>query len=194
MRLSPELARRALRRLQGRKTRATTKVAQRQQKQRRQEPRLRKRHVNFPCFTQGPCLTFLYSLQPKLSADDFTNAALPLHVNIMHTPPPIDQVASASKDPGFMGHVVLTPSVFSTRSYGWKGSKKLNVELQNSEDPKKTVWVQLSINAVRVPVVKSPIVSTLTTALDCPRKQACRRGRRGRGVLESSRGGPMIQK
>lgn len=67
----------------------------------------------------------------------------------MHNPPPIDQVAAASQAPGFMGHVVMTPSVFNTRSYGWKGSKKLLVELENSSGPEKTkVWVQLNVNAV----------------------------------------------
>ncbi|KAG8856529.1 hypothetical protein FRB91_000686 [Serendipita sp. 411] len=82
------------------------------------------------------------------SQAEFKDAALPLHVNLTHTPPPIDQVAAASKDPGFMGHVVLAPSVFNTRSYGWKGSKKLLVELENSSGPEKTkVWVQLNINA-----------------------------------------------
>ena len=89
-------------------------------------------------------------VQPLPSKDEFKEGALPLHVNVMHNPPPIDQVSAASQAAGFMGHIVLTPSVFSTRSYGWKGSKKLYVELQNSEGPeKKKVWVQLNINAVR---------------------------------------------
>jgi len=88
-------------------------------------------------------------VQPLPSKDEFKEAALPLHVNIMHNPPPIDRVSAASQVPGFLGHVVLTPSVFSTRSYGWKGSKKLTVELANSEgSDKKKVYVQLNINAV----------------------------------------------
>jgi hypothetical protein len=87
--------------------------------------------------------------QPRLSKDDFKAAALPLHVNIMHTPPPIDQVPAASETPGYLGHVVLTPSEFSTRSYGWKGSKKMLVQLENAEgEDKPKVWVQLNINAV----------------------------------------------
>lgn len=89
--------------------------------------------------------------EPLPSKEEFKASALPLHVNITHTPPPIDQVSAASQTPGFMGHIVLTPTEFNTRSYGWKGSKKLYVELQNSEGPdKKKVWVQLNINATVV--------------------------------------------
>ncbi|CCA77780.1 hypothetical protein PIIN_03415 [Serendipita indica DSM 11827] len=89
--------------------------------------------------------------EPIPTQDEFKEAALPLHVNIMHTPPPIDQVAAANQDPGFLSHIALTPTVFNTRSYGWKGSKKLLVELENSTGPEKTkVWVQLNINATVV--------------------------------------------
>ncbi|KIM28821.1 hypothetical protein M408DRAFT_68821 [Serendipita vermifera MAFF 305830] len=101
-------------------------------------------------------ISFIYSsffscFPPLPSKEEFKASALPLHVNITHTPPPIDQVSAASQTPGFMGHIVLTPTEFNTRSYGWKGSKKLYVELQNSEGPdKKKVWVQLNINATVV--------------------------------------------
>lgn len=94
------------------------------------------------------------------SKEEFEKAALPLHVNIMHNPPPIDQVAAAEQAPGFMGHVVMTPSVFTTRSYGWKGSKKLLVELENSSGPEKTkVWVQLNINAVSLFLIRQSLLS-----------------------------------
>jgi hypothetical protein len=89
--------------------------------------------------------------QPLLTKEEFKAGALPLHINISHAPPPIDQPSAESQVEGFMGHVVLPPTVFSTQSYGWKGSKKLLVELENPNASKKTkVWVQLTINAVGI--------------------------------------------
>jgi hypothetical protein len=126
----------------------TTKRLQKGRKPRFQRRDLRRRHVILRVFLCS-AFDFALSVQPLPSKDEFKEAALPLHVNLMHNPPPIDQVSAASHAPGFMGHIVLTPTVFSTRSYGWKGSKKLLVELQNSEGPdKKKVYVQLNINAV----------------------------------------------
>ena len=73
----------------------------------------------------------------------------------MHTPPPIDKPAAATQVPGFIGHLALAPTDFSTGSYGWKGSKKFLVELERSEGAgdggeKEKVWVQLNINATVV--------------------------------------------
>lgn len=68
----------------------------------------------------------------------------------MHNPPPIDKPAAATQVPGFIGHLALAPASFSTGSYGWKGSKKILVELERSEGEggeKEKVWVQLNINA-----------------------------------------------
>ncbi|TDL27657.1 hypothetical protein BD410DRAFT_799878 [Rickenella mellea] len=84
----------------------------------------------------------------------FKAKALPLHINITHTPPAIttDETApAASADPGFIGSIALVPSDFSTGSYGWKGNKRVTVELQNTESgEKETVQVMISINATVV--------------------------------------------
>lgn len=60
--------------------------------------------------------------------------ALPITVNITNTPPPIvdeDTVPATSADPGYIGGVKCLPSLFSTGSYGWKGSKRLTIEVPN---------------------------------------------------------------
>ncbi|KAF8881942.1 hypothetical protein CPB84DRAFT_231734 [Gymnopilus junonius] len=111
--------------------------------------------------------------KPTLSAAEFTARALPLHVNITHTPPSItkeddnDNDNSSGKDEekapeeiimnvtasdvGSIGNLTLVPTSFSTGSYGWKGSKRITVELQGSESDeeghKEKVQVILSINA-----------------------------------------------
>lgn len=83
--------------------------------------------------------------QSALPTSTFKSHALPLHINITHTPPSIsptsegknddsdDRVPVASTDPGFIGNLSLVPSSFSTGSYGWKGSKRITVELQNAD-------------------------------------------------------------
>jgi hypothetical protein len=70
---------------------------------------------------------------------------------VTHTPPTIadpdsEAVSTAIADPGFVGNLTLVPSSFSTGSYGWKGSKRITVELQNSEDgdAKEKVQVMLT--------------------------------------------------
>ncbi|TRM56944.1 hypothetical protein BD626DRAFT_516916 [Schizophyllum amplum] len=86
---------------------------------------------------------------PKTS--DFKASAMPLHINVTHTPPAMaekpsskagdkdekDVVSASHADPGSLGSLTLVPSVFTTGSYGWKGSKRIQVELMNSESGKK---------------------------------------------------------
>jgi len=98
-----------------------------------------------------------------LSSADFKAKVLPLHLNLTHTPPTIlkeetvgekdneDAEANASatgNDAGFIGNLTLVPSVFSTRSYGWKGSKRLTIELQDgdtdAEGMKEKVQIMLT--------------------------------------------------
>jgi hypothetical protein len=76
---------------------------------------------------------------------------MPLHVNVTHTPPSVPKADSdepanaAAADPGFIGTLALTPNSFNTGSYGWKGSKRIKVELLNSESgEKETVDVMLT--------------------------------------------------
>jgi len=90
--------------------------------------------------------------------DEFKEKARPIHVHITHTPPSINAKEptkaedapatteeetditanptseSAPIDTGLISNLTLLPSSFATGSYGWKGSKKIVVELQNSED------------------------------------------------------------
>jgi hypothetical protein len=74
--------------------------------------------------------------QPAIPTATFKATAMPLHVNLTHTPPTIadtdtEAVSTTTIDPGFIGNLTLVPSSFSTGSYGWKGNKRITVELQN---------------------------------------------------------------
>jgi hypothetical protein len=91
-----------------------------------------------------------YIVQPKLSPDAFKAKALPLHVILTHTPPSITKAGdinengdeeklediSTAAEVGLIGNLTLLPTSFSTGSYGWKGNKRVTVELQagDSED------------------------------------------------------------
>ncbi|KAF9466238.1 hypothetical protein BDZ94DRAFT_203569 [Collybia nuda] len=93
-------------------------------------------------------------VKPAIPTAKFKATALPLHVNVTHTPPTIadadtEAVSVATVDPGFVGNLTLVPSSFSTGSYGWKGSKRITVELQNGEggSEREKVQVMLTINA-----------------------------------------------
>lgn len=107
----------------------------------------------------------MYFLQgATLSSADFKAKALPLHLNLTHTPPTIlneetlgerdnEEVelinsTSTGNDAGFIGNLTLVPNVFSTKSYGWKGSKRLTIELQDgdtdAEGGKEKVQIMLT--------------------------------------------------
>ncbi|KAH9934951.1 uncharacterized protein B0H18DRAFT_979124 [Fomitopsis serialis] len=90
-----------------------------------------------------------------MAASQFKNRAMPLHVNITHTPPALPDAAGddketvtvASQDPGFVGTTTLVPATFATGSYGWKGSKRVTIELQNAdgaEGEKEKVHVMIT--------------------------------------------------
>ncbi|KAF8061653.1 hypothetical protein FPV67DRAFT_1509787 [Lyophyllum atratum] len=91
--------------------------------------------------------------KPPIPAATFKATALPVHVNLTHTPPSIadpdtEAVQTATADPGFIGNLTLVPSTFSTGSYGWKGNKRITIELENSAGgEKQKVQVMLTINA-----------------------------------------------
>ena len=94
-----------------------------------------------------------------MAASTFKARALPLHINITHTPPVLADdgtVSVASTDPGFVGTTTLVPSTFATGSYGWKGSKRLTIELENpnaeggEDKEKEKVHVMLTCVPVRV--------------------------------------------
>ena len=74
-----------------------------------------------------------------MGANAFKAKALPLHVNITHTPPVLAEgaVQVQLNDPGFIGSATLTPTSFNTGSYGWKGSKRVTIEVENHETGEK---------------------------------------------------------
>ena len=84
-----------------------------------------------------------------------------MHLSLSHTPPAIEKEQvkgegesgdksedSSDGDPGFIGNLTLVPSVFSTGSYGWKGNKRIAIELQlgetDSDGVKEKVQVMLT--------------------------------------------------
>ncbi|KAJ6482885.1 hypothetical protein C8R47DRAFT_1217805 [Mycena vitilis] len=92
---------------------------------------------------------------PKaIPESQFKSKALPLHVNLTHTPPSIpdaDSKPAAPADPGHLGSLTLVAKSFKTGSYGWTGSKRLAIELLNPEGgDKEKVTVMLTINATVV--------------------------------------------
>ncbi|KAI0668428.1 hypothetical protein C8Q78DRAFT_993449 [Trametes maxima] len=88
----------------------------------------------------------------NMAAATFKSRALPLHINITHTPPALADdgatVSAASADPGFVGSTTLLPGTFATGSYGWKGARRLTIEVENPDGgEKEKVHVMLNINA-----------------------------------------------
>ncbi|KAF8655809.1 hypothetical protein AX16_002894 [Volvariella volvacea WC 439] len=79
-----------------------------------------------------------------LPATAFKSKAKPLHIHLSHTAPAEGEDA-AEKDPGHLAYLALVPSSFNTGSYGWKGSKRISIELPNpeGEEEKEKVTVML---------------------------------------------------
>jgi hypothetical protein len=72
---------------------------------------------------------------------------------VTHTPPIIGEEndPSAAVDPGFLGALALQPSTFTTGSYGWKGSKRLTIELVDPDgEEKEKVQVMLTCVSLRI--------------------------------------------
>jgi hypothetical protein len=106
--------------------------------------------------------------QKALPASTFKTKALPLHINVTHTPPTIadsETVPAADADPGFIGNLSLLPSSFSTGSYGWKGTKRINVELQNDSGEKEKVSVMLTYVCF-VPVAEMKLTLFYTCSIN----------------------------
>jgi hypothetical protein len=69
-----------------------------------------------------------------IPASAFKAHAVPLHVTVTDTPPTVrddesDSASPAPVDPGFLGAVALQPCTFTTGSYGWKGSRRLAIDI-----------------------------------------------------------------
>ena len=85
----------------------------------------------------------------NLSVKTFKSQALPLHISVTHTPPPIvegsgERALGDSTDPGFLAALSLQPCSFSTGTYGWKASKRVTIEVDNpNTGEKEKLQVQL---------------------------------------------------
>jgi len=123
-------------------------------------------------------IKMIFLFQAALSTDEFMAKALPVHVSITHTPPTIiregeidsdgnEEVATETEnatsattsDIGFIGNLTLLPGSFSTGSYGWKGSKRITIELQGGETDAEG-------KREKVQVMLSCVPSTLQTSVD----------------------------
>ena len=95
------------------------------------------------------------AVQASLGAAAFKAKALPIHVNLTHTPPVLAEDAKdvAQIDPGFIGQTTLTPTTFNTGSYGWKGSKRVTIELENDSGIKEKVQVMMTCVDIVLAVV-----------------------------------------
>jgi hypothetical protein len=77
--------------------------------------------------------------------------ASPIFLNITETAPSVvegEDEPAASADPGFIGSVTLAACSFSTGSYGWKGSKRIVVELPNPEGGEEKEKVHIMMKYV----------------------------------------------
>ena len=83
-----------------------------------------------------------------MSVSAFKSKALPLHMNLTHTPPPVSDAEDVTTDEGLIGTLTLVATSFKTGSYGWKGNKRVKIELQGDGDQKETVDVQFTCVAV----------------------------------------------
>jgi hypothetical protein len=79
-----------------------------------------------------------------MGATAFHSRAQPLHVNITHTEPLIEADAAAA-DPGFLGVLSLASTSFSTGSFGWKGTKRMTVDLPKLEGQEEAEKVQVML-------------------------------------------------
>ena len=79
-----------------------------------------------------------------MGASAFHSRAQPIHINITHTEPLVD-VDAAEKDPGFLGSVSLAATTFSTGSFGWKGNKRMTVDLPKMEGQEEAEKVQVML-------------------------------------------------
>ncbi|KAH9999083.1 hypothetical protein BJV77DRAFT_940241 [Russula vinacea] len=93
-----------------------------------------------------------------IPASDFKARAVPLHVAVTRTPPAVrddDSTSPAPIDTDFIGAVALQPCSFTTGSYGWKGSKRLAIDVVDPTSGEKTK-VQVMLMYVSSMIKLSP--------------------------------------
>jgi hypothetical protein len=81
------------------------------------------------------CSRNTYEQQTIPTTGVFKSKVLPLHLTLTHTPLTVADADTvvASLDPGHLSYLSLVPTSFKTGSYGWKGNKRLTVELVGAE-------------------------------------------------------------
>lgn len=77
----------------------------------------------------------------------FKARAVPLYVSITTTAPVPEGQGSAA-DPGFLTSTTLVPSTFATGSFGWKGHKRMAVELPKAEEEGEGEKVHVTLTYV----------------------------------------------
>ena len=98
---------------------------------------------------RGPVANSHFTQAGAVPASDFKARAVPLHVVVTHKPPAARDDNDASPAPvddtDLLGVVALQPCSFTTGSYGWKGSKRLAIDLIDpTGGEKKKVQVMLT--------------------------------------------------
>ncbi|KAI5987535.1 hypothetical protein EDD15DRAFT_1484106 [Pisolithus albus] len=94
-------------------------------------------------------------LKTGLTASAFKSRAAPLHLALSYNPFPGEgetvAVEAGEEGASILSTTTLTPSSFTTGSFGWKGSKRMAVSLkapgEGGEAEGETVHVMLTVNA-----------------------------------------------
>ncbi|KAN0075376.1 hypothetical protein V8E55_011399 [Tylopilus felleus] len=99
--------------------------------------------------TAGKAAKGTARLKTSMAQSTFKSRAVPLHVSITTTSPAPEGQEAVPADPGFLASTTLVPSTFATGSFGWKGHKRMVVELPKAEGEEEgeKVHVTLTINA-----------------------------------------------
>lgn len=94
-------------------------------------------------------------LKTGLTASAFKSRAAPLHLALSYNPFPGEgetvAVEAGGEEASILSTTTLTPSSFTTGSFGWKGSKRIAVSLkapgEGGEAEGDTVHIMLTVNA-----------------------------------------------
>ncbi|KAI6123248.1 hypothetical protein EDD16DRAFT_686099 [Pisolithus croceorrhizus] len=94
-------------------------------------------------------------LKTGLTASAFKSRATPLHLALSYNPFPGEgetvAVEAGGEEASILSTTTLTPSSFTTGSFGWKGSKRIAVSLkaprEGGEAEGDTVHIMLTVNA-----------------------------------------------
>src|SRR6267142_1363543 len=107
-----------------------------------------------------------------------------MHVTVTDTPPTArdDNCTSPdSVDQRILGTVALQPCTFTTRSYGWKGSRRLAIDIADpGSGEKNKVQVMLSYVPLTIEFLPCRANESVNKQNQCHRHRQ-QAGRKGRG-------------